>query len=263
MDSEFFADHGTRRPALLKSPRDMADMERLICGMTGMALLLNGTKRRRWDSVAAVLFGGTLLYMAASGRNALYRNLGIHMVRTTAGRQRCEVIKSMTINRPIGELFAFWRDLSNLPVFMSHLKSVEVLSEKRSRWKAKAPAGLSVEWEAEIVNEKPDALIAWQSCEGASVPNWGVVRFNPAPDHRGTEISVQLEYQPIAGATGVALAKLFGEEPSQQIEEDLRRFKQMMEAGEVPTTTGQPRGGAHRRRVPSCTASPIIRGDSL
>jgi uncharacterized membrane protein len=137
---------------------------------------------------------------------------------------------------------------------MSHLRSVEVLSEKRSRWKAKAPAGLSVEWEAEIVNEKPDALIAWQSCEGSSVPNWGVVRFNSAPGHRGTEVSVQLEYEPIAGATGVALAKLFGEEPSQQIEEDLRRFKRIMEAGETPTTAGQPRGGGHRRRIPN-TAS--------
>jgi uncharacterized membrane protein len=255
MDSTFFAEPRARRPAALQSPRDIGDMERLICSMTGTALLLNGTKRRGWEGVAAVFFGGTLLYMAATGRNALYRNLGIHLVRTTTGRQRCEVIKSMTINRPIGELFAFWRNLSNLPTFMSHLKSVEVLSENRSRWKAKAPAGLEVEWEAEIVNEQPDTLIAWQSCEGASIPNWGVVRFNPAPGNRGTEISVQLEYEPIAGATGVALAKLFGEEPSQQIDEDLRRFKQMMETGEIPTTAGQP-SGAYRGRVPSRTASP-------
>jgi uncharacterized membrane protein len=262
MNAVFLEDHGTRRPAVLKGPRDIADMERLICGMAGTALLLNGTKRRGWDSLAAVVCGGTLLYMAATGRNALYRNLGIHMVRTTTGRQRCEVIRSMTINRPIGELFAFWRDLSNLPTFMSHLRSVEVLSEKRSHWKAKGPAGLSVEWEAEIVNEKPDALIAWQSCEGSSVPNWGVVRFTPAPGRRGTEISVQLEYEPIAGATGVALAKLFGEEPSQQIEEDLRRLKRMMEAGEIPTTAGQPRGEAHRRRSIRAPHHKLLR-DSL
>jgi uncharacterized membrane protein len=252
MNAVFLEDHGTRRPAVLKGPRDIADMERLICGMAGTALLLNGTKRRGWDSLAAVVCGGTLLYMAATGRNALYRNLGIHMVRTTTGRQRCEVIRSMTINRPIGELFAFWRDL----------RSVEVLSEKRSHWKAKGPAGLSVEWEAEIVNEKPDALIAWQSCEGSSVPNWGVVRFTPAPGRRGTEISVQLEYEPIAGATGVALAKLFGEEPSQQIEEDLRRLKRMMEAGEIPTTAGQPRGEAHRRRSIRAPHHKLLR-DSL
>ena len=262
MNAVFLEDHRTRRPAVLKGPREIADMERLICGMAGTALLLNATKRRGWDSLAAVVCGGTLLYMAVTGRNALYRNLGIHMVRTTTGRQRCEVIRSMTINRPIGELFAFWRDLSNLPTFMSHLRSVEILSEKRSRWKAKGPAGLSFEWEAEIVNEKPDALIAWQSCDGSSVPNWGVVRFSPAPGHRGTEISVQLEYEPIAGATGVALAKLFGEEPSQQIEEDLRRLKRMMEAGEIPTTAGQPRGEAHRRRSIRAPHHKLLR-DSL
>jgi uncharacterized membrane protein len=233
-----------RRPSALQSHRDMADVERLICGLAGMTFLVNGIKRRGWEGVAIALLGGALLYMGATGRNALYRHLGIHLVRTANGRQRCEVIRSFTINRPIGELFAFWRDLSNLPKFMSHLTSVEVLSDKRSRWKAKGPAGLPIEWEAEIVNEKADSLIAWQSCEGSSVANWGVIRFKPAPGGRGTEISVQLEYEPIGGATGVALAKLFGEEPSQQIEEDLRHFKQMMEAGEIPTTAGQPRGGA-------------------
>ena len=236
-------EHTARRPNALKGYRDIADVERLICGITGTAFLVHGVKRRGWEGAATALLGAALLYMGATGRNALYRNLGIHLVRTTTGRQRCEVIKSMTINRPIGELFAFWRDLRNLPRFMSHLTSVEVLSDKRSRWKAKGPGGLPVEWEAEIVNEKVDALIAWQSCDGSSVANWGVVRFSPAPGGRGTEISVQLEYEPIGGSTGVALAKLFGEEPSQQIEEDLRRFKQIMEAGEIPTTAGQPRGG--------------------
>ncbi|HEX2054994.1 MAG TPA: SRPBCC family protein [Nitrospiraceae bacterium] len=224
-------------------------MERLICGLTGTAFLVHGAKRRGWDGLATALLGGTLLYMGATGRNMLYRNLGIQLVRTTEGGQRCEVIRSMTINRPIGELFAFWRDLRNLPNVMSHLESVELLSDKRSRWKVRAPAGLLVEWDAEIVNEKQDALIAWQSCEGSSIAHWGVVRFNPAPGNRGTEITVALEYEPIGGSTGVALAKLFGEEPSQQIEEDLRRFKQRMEAGEVPTTAGQPRGGQYGGHV--------------
>jgi uncharacterized membrane protein len=195
------------------------------------------------------LLGAAFLYAGATGRNALYRSLGIQLVRTTGGAQRCEVIKTMTINRPVGELFAVWRDFRNLPAIMSHLESVTLLSEKRSRWKAKAPAGLSVEWDAEIVNEKPDALIAWQSCDGASVANWGVVRFTPAPGDRGTEVTVELEYEPIGGATGVAVAKLFGKEPAQQIEEDLRRFKQVMEAGEVPTTRGQPRGGRYRQHA--------------
>lgn len=132
---------------------------------------------------------------------------------------------------------------------MSHLESVEVLSDKHSRWRAKAPAGLSVEWEAEIVNEQPNALIAWQSREGSSISHWGAGRFNPAPGDRGTEVTVELEYEPLAGATGAVLVKLFGEEPSQQIETDLRRFKQVMETGEVPTTMGQPQGWPYRTRV--------------
>jgi uncharacterized membrane protein len=235
--------------------RDIGDIERLICGMTGTAFLLHGAKRGGWDGFTTALVGGALVYMGMTGRNMLYRNLGIHLVRTTSGQERCEVIHSITINRPIGELFAFWRDVRNLPLVMSHLESVEVLSANRSHWRVKAPAGTVVEWDAEIVNEKPDALIAWQSCEGAAVANWGVVRFSPAPGNRGTEITVELEYEPIGGSTGVALAKLFGEEPSQQIQEDLRRFKQVMEAGEVPTTAGQPRGGQYSGGVRHCRTS--------
>ncbi|HET6674363.1 MAG TPA: SRPBCC family protein [Nitrospiraceae bacterium] len=242
MQPSFSARKGNTSGIAREQP-DIGDLERLLCGMTGAAFLLHGVKRRRWDGFATALLGGAFLYIGATGRNSLYRGLGIHLVRTTTGRQRSEVVRSITINRPVGELFAFWRDFRNLPTVMSHLETVEVVSEKRSHWKAKAPAGAFVEWDAEIVNEKKDALIAWQSCEGSSIANWGAVRFNPAPGNRGTEVTVELEYEPIGGATGVALAKLFGEEPSQQIEEDLRRFKQVMETGEFPTTAGQPRGG--------------------
>lgn len=227
--------------------RELGNLERLLFGMTGAAFLLHGLKRRRWDSFATIVLGGALLYFGGTGRNALYRQLGIHLVRTTRGSRRIQVIKTMTIKRPVGELFAFWRNFKNLPTIMTHLQSVEVLSEKRSHWKAKAPGGFSVEWEAEIVNEKPDALIAWQSCDGSTVAHWGVVRFLQAPGERGTEVTVELEYEPIGGATGAVVAKLFGEEPSQQIEDDLRRFKQVMETGEVPTILGQPRGGQNGR----------------
>ena len=251
MESTFSAPQTMSRLGLLTDYRDIGDMERMICGMTGAAFLLHGARRRGWDGLATVLLGGTFLYMGATGRNALYRNLGIHLVRTTAGRRRCEVVRSMTINRPIGELFAFWRDFRNLPRIMSHLETVEVLSDKHSRWKAKAPAGLSVEWDAEIVNEQPNALIAWQSCKGSSTSHWGVVRFQSAPGDRGTEITVELEYEPLGGATGAVLAKLFGEEPSQQIEDDLRRFKRVMETGEIPTTKGQPRGRQGRAPIPT------------
>ncbi len=226
---------------------NVGDIERLLYGLTGSALVLQGlVKRGSWNALAMAVIGSGLVYLGATGRNPVYRALGIRLVHTQEGGQRVEVIKSMTINRPAHELFAFWRDFRNLPKIMTHLESVEILSERRSHWRVSAPAGLAVEWDAEIVNEKSDTLIAWQSCDGADIANWGAVRFSPAPGDRGTEVTVELEYDPIGGAAGVAFAKLFGEEPSQQIEEDLRRFKQIMETGEIPTTAGQPRGRSGR-----------------
>lgn len=220
----------------------MGDHERFIVGVSGAALLLSGVKRGGWLGMAAAGAGSGLLYIGATGRNPLAQAAGIHVVETRHGRRRIEVVKSMTINRPIAELFAFWRDFRNLPQIMPHLRSVDVLTEKRSHWVANAPAGLTVEWDAEVVNEKPGTLIAWQSCEGSDVANWGVVRFAEASGGRGTEVKVELEYESPAGTTGVALARVFGEEPSQQVEDGLRRFKQIMETGEVPTIEGQPRG---------------------
>lgn len=125
---------------------------------------------------------------------------------------------------------------------MKHLKSVKVYDEKRSHWVATAPMGASVEWDADIINDQPNKLIAWASVEGADVDNSGFVRFTPAPANRGTEVKVVIEYNPPGGAVTAAIAKLFGEEPEQQIGDDLRRFKMLMEAGEIATTEGQPSG---------------------
>jgi uncharacterized membrane protein len=218
------------------------DRERWISGAAGAGMILYGAGRRGITGLGLALLGVGLLYQTATGHNPLYSAMGIRLTRTTSGRQRIEVIKSMTINRPPDELYRYWRDVRNFPRFMTHLESVSMLDEKRSHWKAKGPAGMTVEWDAEIVNEKENALIAWESCEGSDVQHWGVIRFVPAPGDRGTEVTVELEYRPVAGSFGVAVAKLFGEEPGQQLEEDLRRFKYIMETGEVPTTTGQPRG---------------------
>jgi len=238
-------------------PHNIGDIERLLYGMVGSAFVFQGVlKRGSWNALAMAIVGGGLVYLGATGRNPVYRALGIRLVRTHDGGQRVQVIKRMTINRPPHDLFAFWRDFRNLPKIMTHLESVEALSEKRSHWRVSAPAGLAVEWDAEIVNEMADTLIAWESCDGADIANWGAIRFSPAPGDRGTEVTVELEYDPIAGATGVAFAKLFGEEPSQQIEEDLRRFKQVMETGELPTTAGQPRGTSGRTPA---FQSPVMR----
>lgn len=153
--------------------------------------------------------------------------------------------KSVTIDRPIAEVYAFWRDFENLPRFMNHLKSVTVLDEKRSHWVAKGPAGTEVQWDAEIIEEKPNELISWKSLPGATVQNAGSVRFEPATGNRGTVIRVKLQYDPPGGAVGVTIAKLFGEAPEKQIPVDLLRIKQLLETGEIARTEGQPAGRAH------------------
>jgi uncharacterized membrane protein len=146
-----------------------------------------------------------------------------------------EVRESITINRPVEEVYTFWRNFENLPRFMEHLESVTVVSQKRSHWKAKAPLGMDVEWDAEIVEDVPNRRIAWQSVDDAvhdaEVTNAGWVEFAPA--NGGTQVTVSMRYSPPAGKLGTLVAKLFGDEPSQTIPENLRRFKQVMETGYV------------------------------
>lgn len=154
------------------------------------------------------------------------------------------VEKSVTINRLPEELYRFWHNFENLPHFMSHLESVRMMGDGRSHWIAKAPAGMRVEWDAEIINDEPSKVIAWRSLEGSDVDSAGAVRFEPVPAGRGTEVKVKMHYRPPGGVIAATFAKLFGEEPGQQVQEDLRRFKRIMEAGEIPTTEGQPSGRA-------------------
>jgi uncharacterized membrane protein len=149
------------------------------------------------------------------------------------------VKKSLIINRSPEELYAFWRDLRNLPRFMNQLESVqEMEGTKRSRWVAKAPAGTIVEWEAEIVAERAGQLISWRSIEGSDVDNYGSVTFERAPGDRGTIVTVEMEYNPPGGVLGAAVAKLSGKDPGQQAQEALRCLKQVMEVGEIVVSDG-------------------------
>ena len=160
--------------------------------------------------------------------------------RTSSGAFR--VTRSITINRPADELYRYWRNFENLPNFMLHLKDVRVLDDRRSRWTAKAPAGTTVEWEGEITEDPPDLLSAWSSLPDADVKNSGEVRFEPAPRNLGTVVRVQIDYHPPAGRLGKIVASLFGEEPGQQVSGDLRRFKQVVETGEVTRSDGAHHG---------------------
>ncbi len=161
------------------------------------------------------------------------------------------VTKSVTINRPREDVYRYWREFANLPTFMQHLVSVTATGERRSHWVAKAPAGATVEWTAEIVEDRPGELISWRSVAGSEIANEGSVRFAAAPADRGTEVRVELSYQAPAGKVGAIIAWIFGEEPGQQLRDDLRRFKQVMETGEVVRSDGSLEGagqGALKQR---------------
>jgi uncharacterized membrane protein len=212
-----------------------------------------GVKRRSIGGAGLAALGGELLYRGVRGHCKFYQLTGIY----TADRSKhasvpypagIRVERSVTINRPPEELFRFWRDVENLPRFMQHLDSVKSTDSKRSHWVVKAPAGRTVAWDAEIINEKENELIGWRSLPGSDVESGGSVHFEKAPSGRGTIVKVTFQYNPPGGLIGAAVAKLFGEEPEQQVTEDLRRFKQLMEAGEVPTTEGQPSGRAQEPR---------------
>lgn len=233
-----------------RSDINVNQTERLASAIAGGALAVIGIARGGWSGWAVALTGGGLVYRGATGHCSVYQALGLDTAHNEQGqssvrhKRGIKIEKSVTINKSPEELFSFWKEFSNLPRFMKHLESVQKTDEKRSHWMAKAPAGMTVEWDAEIINEQKNELIAWRSLEGASVPNAGSVRFEPAPGNRGCIVRVSLSYEPPAGVLGSKITKLFGEEPGQQVEEDLRRFKQLMEAGEIPTTEIQPSGRA-------------------
>ena len=166
------------------------------------------------------------------------------------GNQGIHANASCVVNRPLEEVYNFWRDFQNLPRFMRHLKSVENIGEGRSRWKAKGPAGMDVEWEAMIVADVPGEVITWRSLENSDVDNAGAVRFEQAPGGRGTIVRVNFEYNPIAGVLGAAVARLFGEEPNQQLDDDLRRFKQVLEVGEVVVSDATLLGTSYMEQRP-------------
>jgi len=184
-------------------------------------------------AATAAVVGVTILDVLTS--QGLRREAGTE--RRTDGAARAqgkaiEVRRAITVLAPQNEVYRFWRNFENLPQFMQHLESVRVLDDRRSHWKARAPAGTSVEWDAEIVEDRPNELIAWRAVGNADVPNRGSVRFQPSPQG-GTEVLVELSYEPPGGRLGSIVAKLLGEEPEIQVASDLRRFKQVIELGEV------------------------------
>jgi len=235
---------GTHRARLNAPARradvNLGDTERWLSMIGGGVLAAFGLSRRDPGGLALALAGGALAYRGFSGYCHLYGTLGLNTAKTgratsVPAGQGIRFEKRVLINRSPEDLFRFWRNFDNLPRIMKHLRSVKSTAGNRSHWVAEAPFGASVEWDAEIINERPNEMIAWRSLEGSNVDSAGSVHFTRVPGG-GTEVLVVLKYEPPAGRLGAAVASLFGETPEQQIEEDLRRFKHMMETA---TTVGE------------------------
>ena len=230
---------------------NVGQTERWISALGGGALALYGVTRGSLGGIALALVGAALVQRGYSGHCNLYEAVG-YSTGGDSGLRNSEnvsvpaergtkVEKSVTINRPASALYSFWRNFENLPLFMNHLESVRSIGGERTHWVAKAPAGMTVEWDAEVYNEKPNELIAWRTLEGSQVSSAGSVRFEEAPNG-GTEVRVSLKYDPPGGKLGSLVARLFRENPERQMEEDLGRFKQLMETGNASSNAGQTTG---------------------
>jgi uncharacterized membrane protein len=224
------------------------------------ALMLGSGARSQSGGKLKMLAGGELLRRGFTGHCYAYQAFGVHPRPTGQGASisvpyelGVRARAAVTVNKPRETVYRFWRDFENLPRFMKHLISVTNDPDpRRSRWVAEGPAGSKVEWIAEIHNDVENELIAWRSLPGSEVDSAGSVRFKDAPGNRGTEVLVELQYNPPAGLVGASIAKLFGRDAETEIESDLFRLRAFFETGEVAATEGQPHGP--RKRKPAASS---------
>lgn len=208
---------------------------RLASGVVGGVTVLAGLRRRTLGGAMLALGGAALAYRGATGEWPLIDRLGISAASRAEGRATV----NLTVARPRSEVYDYWRRLDQLPRFMNHLRQVNVMDERRSRWEAELPGAGSVSWESELVEDEPETRLAWRSLPDSDVAHYGTVRFADAPGGRGTEVYVSVTFRPRASAAAAVAAALI---PAfeEVLQADMRRFKQLMEAGEVATTEGQP-----------------------
>jgi uncharacterized membrane protein len=217
---------------------NVGDGERMLSAAAGGLVTWLAIKQGGLLGTGLAILGGGLIYRALSGHCPMYtamgkNSAGKHSIQASvAAGHGFKLEQAIAINGSAEDLFNIWRDFENLPRFMSHLVRIKA-RRNRSHWVARGPAGTTVTWDAEIVTEDPGRMIAWRSLEGSQVNTAGSVHFTPLPAGRGTEVRVTLKYDPPCGPLGSWLAWVFRQDPENQIREDLRRFKQMVEAGEI------------------------------
>lgn len=217
----------------------LADLERHAALGAGVALLVSGMWRRSVVGVGMAAMAAPLLYRGAMGRwpGVIAPYFPSDTRAALGGERGIHVKESIRLEVAVDVVYRQWRQLDQLPRVMSHLRTVTELDHGRSHWVADGPAGVAVEWDAEIVNDIENQVIAWRSLPEADVVTAGSVTFRPGRGGRDTQLTVSLQYAPPAGRAGAGLAMLFGREPSQTIREDLRRFKARLETGEIPAAT--------------------------
>lgn len=223
-------------------PQGLDTAQRWVIGGSGAAVLWYGLRQEGVARWASILLGSALLYQGASGQNLIDRIPGAEQIpvvrQLSSTPNQLRVRKTLTVNRPAEELYQYWRNLENLPTFMHHVRSVRQIDDQRSHWVVNVLDNMEMEWEAQITVDRPNEMIAWETMPDADLQHKGYVKFIPTA--RGTEVSVSMDYDP----PGTMLEKLMGGAvrfiAAQQIKEEIRNFKRIMEAGEIPTTKGQP-----------------------
>lgn len=225
----------------------------------GMALARRGGRRRwRLVGVTGAVVGITVLDLLTAVQATRAKQIGsVPAIRRARKGGSMELTATTSVRKPPPEVYQFWRELGNLPTFMAHLEEVRATGDRTSHWSASAPFGKNVEWDAEIIDETTGEKIAWRSTGNADVPNAGTVRFVPAPDGVSTEVHVVMTYDIPGGTVGKTVARYFGEEPHQQLDDDLRRLKQVLETGEVVRSEGAPWGNRARKEFPQRPAQPL------
>ena len=227
---------------------NVGSLERWGSVVLGGALVTYGLSRRTRAGAGIAAAGTTLVLRGTTGHCPVYSSIGVSTAaddtRTAlGGANGFHVHESIRLEKPIAEVYRFWRELENLPRFMTHLERVIDLGNGRSRWTAKGPAGMAIEWEAEIINEVENKVIAWRSLPNSDLVTAGSVNFDRARGGRETQLTVHLQYAPPGGRLGRVIAQLFGDEPGQAIREELRRMKWLLETGEIPRASAEQQPG--------------------
>jgi uncharacterized membrane protein len=227
-------------------PLNVSGTERLLSTLVGGGLAAYGLSRRSLGGLALACLGGGLIYRGVTGHCDMYEQLGIntsvrHSPMTGVRAQHgVKIEKSILIHRPPEDLYRFWRDVGNLPAVMNHLLLVDPHDDRRSHWVARGPLDTTLEWDAEIISERENEMIAWRSLDGGDVDTAGSVHFRPSAGGAGTLLTLSLKYDPPGGRTVARLAHFLGQGLEEELDEDLRHFKQLMEAGEMATAQNRP-----------------------